>query len=111
MKVGKKINHWSIPALAERKRNYELIMALSPVATEAEATVIVDDVEKFIVSSGGEVTGREEWGVKRLSYLVNNFQEGSYYKADIMLESSDVKELERTLNANQDVLVHLISKS
>ena len=55
MKVGKKISHWSIPALAERKRNYELIMALSPVATEAEATVIVDDVEKFIVSSGGEV--------------------------------------------------------
>jgi len=42
---------------------------------------------------------------------VNNFQEGSYYKADILLESSDVKELERTLNANQDVLVHLISKS
>ena len=41
--------------MAERKRNYELIMALSPVATEAEATVIVDDVEKFIVSSGGEV--------------------------------------------------------
>ena len=106
MKVGKKNNQWSIPALAERKRNYELVMALSPVATEAEATVIVDDVEKFIVSTGGEFTGREEWGVKRLSYLVNN-----YYKADILLESSDVKELERTLNANQDVLVHLISKS
>ena len=96
--------------MAERKRKYELIMALSPVSTEAEATVIVDSVADVITSSGGEVTGREEWGVKRLAYLVNNFQEGSYYKADISMDSSDVKELARTLNANQDVLVHLISK-
>ena len=96
--------------MAERKRKYELIMALSPVSTEAEATVIVDSVADVITSSGGEVTSREEWGVKRLAYLVNNFQEGSYYKADISMDSSNVKELERTLNANQDVLVHLISK-
>ena len=48
--------------------------------------------------------------MKRLAYLVNNFQEGSYYKADISMDSSNVKELDRTLNANQDVLVHLISK-
>ena len=105
-----KNNHWSVLALAERKRKYELIMALSPVSTEAEATVIVDSVADVITSSGGEVTGREEWGVKRLAYLVNNFQEGSYYKADISMDSSNVKELDRTLNANQDVLVHLISK-
>ena len=50
--------------MAERKRKYELIMALSPVSTEAEATVIVDSVADVITSSGGEVTGREEWGVK-----------------------------------------------
>jgi len=96
--------------LAERKRNYELIMALSPAATEDEAATIVNSIAEFISSSGGEVSGEEEWGVKRLSYIVNNFHEGSYYKADITIESSDVKELERTLNANQDVLVHLISK-
>lgn len=105
-----KNNHWSVVALAERKRKYELVMALSPVSTEAEATVIVDSIADVVTSSGGEVTGREEWGVKRLSYLVNNFHEGSYYKADVSMDSSDVKELERTLNANQDVLVHLISK-
>jgi len=105
-----KIINWSVLALDERKRKYELVMALSPVSTEAEATVIVDGIADVITSSGGEVTGREEWGVKRLSYLVNNFQEGSYYKADISMDSSDVKELVRTLNANQDVLVHLISK-
>ena len=39
--VWLKNNHWSVLALAERKRKYELIMALSPVSTEAEATVIV----------------------------------------------------------------------
>ena len=97
--------------MAERKRNYELVVALSPVATEAEASAIVDNISEFITSSGGEVKAREEWGVKRLSYLVKNYQEGSYYKADVTMESSNIKELERTLNANQDVLLHLISKA
>ena len=96
--------------MAERKRNYELVVALSPVATETEASEIVDNISEFITSSGGEVNGREEWGVKRLSYLVRNYQEGSYYKADVTMESSSVKELERTLNANQELWVHLISK-
>ena len=53
--------------MAERKRNYELVVALSPVATETEASAIVDNISEFITSSGGEVNGREEWGVKRLS--------------------------------------------
>ncbi|MDC0035091.1 30S ribosomal protein S6 [Chloroflexi bacterium] len=106
-----KNNQWSTLDLAERKRNYELVVALSPVATEAEASAIVDNISEFITSSGGEVKAREEWGVKRLSYLVKNYQEGSYYKADVTMESSNIKELERTLNANQDVLLHLISKA
>ena len=33
--------------MAERKRNYELVVALSPVATETEASEIVDNISEL----------------------------------------------------------------
>ena len=63
--------------LAERKRNYELVVALTPVVNEAEAETIVENISGFISDQGGEVTESETWGIRRLSFPIKNFQEGN----------------------------------
>ena len=96
--------------MAERKRNYELVVALTPVVNEAEAETIVENISGFISDQGGEVTESETWGIRRLSFPIKNFQEGNYVRSLLTLDASSVVELERSLQANEEVLVHMVSR-
>ena len=96
--------------MAERTRKYELVMALSPMANDTETDAILSDLEDLIVSNGGEVSEKENLGLKRLSFPVNNYREGSYIRTLISMESSSVSQLESNLNANEDVLLHMVIK-
>ncbi len=96
--------------MAEIIRKYELVMALSPMANETEADVILSNLEEFIASNGGEVSEKENWGLKRFSYPVKNYREGNYVRTLISMGSSSVSQLESNLNANEDVLIHMVTK-
>ena len=96
--------------MAERTRKYEVVMALSPMANDTEADAILSNLEDFIASNGGEVSEKENLGLKRLSFPVNNYREGNYIRTLISMESSSVSQLESNLNANEDVLLHMVIK-
>ena len=96
--------------VADRKRNYELVMALTPVVNEAEAEAIVENITGFVSDQGGEITESETWGIRRLSYPIKNFQEGNYVRALLSIDASSVTELDRTLQANEEVLLHMVSR-
>ena len=96
--------------MAERIRKYEIVMALSPMANETESDAIISNLEDFIASNWGEVSEKENWGLKRLSYPVKNYREGNYVRTLISMSSSSVSQLENNLNANEDVLIHMVTK-
>ena len=73
--------------MAERIRKYEIVMALSPMANETESDAIISNLEDFIASNGGEVSEKENWGLKRLSYPVKNYREGNYVRTLISMSS------------------------
>ena len=63
-----------------------------------------------IAETGGEVSDHEIWGLRRLAYPINRFQEGHYVLAHFSLDAAHLRELERTLAASEDMLRHLITK-
>ena len=96
--------------MAERVREYELVMAISPSIDDTEIDGGVSKVSDYVSTSGGEVVSSESWGLKRLSYPVINFQEGHYLKLSLSLESGAISGLERNINSNEEVLLHLVSR-
>jgi small subunit ribosomal protein S6 len=96
--------------LSERNREYELLMALSPVASGSEATDLVDSILGYVTEKGGELVERESLGVKRLSYPINDYREGNYVRAVLNMTAGDIRGFERTLNANENILVHMVSR-
>ena len=96
--------------VAQRIRQYELVMVLSPEANEDEITGTMELVTKFVTQHGGSVSEEDRWGVRRLSYPIRRFQEGNYTLTRFALDASDAVELERTLTASEDVLRHLVTK-
>ncbi len=93
----------------QRLRDYELVMVLSPEVGDEEVTATVERVTGFVAERGGSVVDQEHWGLRRLAYPIRNFQEGNYILTRFTLDSQDVRELDRTLTASQDLLRHLVT--
>ena len=96
--------------VAQRMRDYELVMVLSPEVGEDEVSATIDRVTSFVTERGGTVSEQETWGVRRLAYAIRRFQEGNYIMTRFALDAKDVLELDRSLTASEDVLRHLVTK-
>lgn len=96
--------------VAQRLRDYEMMMILTPETTEEEVTSSVDRISKFIEDQGGSVTSHETIGQRRLAYSINKFMEGIYVLVYLSLDAKDVIALDRNLLGSDDVLRHLIMK-
>ena len=95
---------------SQRIRDYELVMILSPEATESEAAQTVKRISDIISEGGGSISHQENWGIRRLAYPIQRFIEGNYFIMRCQMEAQAAAELDKTLNAAQDVMRHLVFK-
>ena len=92
----------------QRMRDYEMVMILSPEATESEAAATARRITTLITDGGGSISNQENWGTRRLAYPIQRFIEGNYVITRCVMDARAATELDKTLNAAQDVLRHLI---
>ena len=96
--------------IAERIREYEVVMILSPEATEEEIAATLERVDGQITGAGGTVGEHNNWGLKRLAYPVQKFREGNYILVKFSMDSSAVTEMNRSLKASGDIIRFLMTK-
>ena len=96
--------------VAQRLRDYELVMVLSPEGDEEQVEATMQRVSDFVAGAGGSVSEQQNWGVRRLAYPIKRFQEGTYVLTQFSMDAGDVLELDRIMKASEDVLRHLITK-
>jgi len=96
--------------VAQRTRDYEIVMVLSPEATEEEISEVVERVGDLIGGGGGSLTEHNVWGLRPLAYPIKNFQEGNYVLAKFSVDADSISELNRTLQASEDIVRFLITK-
>ena len=97
--------------VAQKTRDYELVMILSPEATEEEVSATVERVDGLIVNGGGTVAEHKNWGLRQLAYPVKNFHEGNYILTRFDLGADAVLEFNRTLTASEDIIRFLVTKT
>ncbi len=96
--------------MSERIRNYELIMALSPVANEDEASSILEGISGYVNDQGGNIEDQEIWGIRRLAFPVKDFQEGNYVRTLLKMDSIQTQDFDKILEANQEILIHMLTR-
>jgi small subunit ribosomal protein S6 len=77
-------------------------------ATQAEA--LGETFAALIKEQGGEVTKREYWGLRNLSFRIKKNRKGHYMLLNIDGPPAAVLEMERTMRINEDVLRYLTIK-
>ena len=59
---------------------------------------------KILEENDGQVVKVEQWGLRDLAYTIKNYNKGYYTFLGINAESASIKELERKMRLNEDVL-------
>lgn len=86
---------------------YETLYILDTELDE-EARNAVNEKIKDVIGSSGEITNIEEWGTRKLAYLINKKSEGYYVKINFTASPDVPKELTRIFRITESVLRYLI---
>ena len=89
-------------------RSYELTVIISPETDDEKAEALKSQVRALITQGGGEITGEEDWGRRKLAYPIGKHSEGNYFLARFNLDAVPAKQLESTFNLTEDVIRYLL---
>jgi len=91
-------------------RPYEVLVIVDPRPTDEEVAALLTQLGEQITSLGGEVVKMENWGKRRLAYDIRKQREGTYAVFEVSAEPAMVRELERQLRLNENVLRFLSTR-
>lgn len=85
-------------------RLYELLLILDPRPTDEEVSQILAKLQENLKALGAEIQRVENWGKRRMTYEIRKQREGTYAVFELSAEPAMVKEFERQLGLNENVL-------
>jgi small subunit ribosomal protein S6 len=83
---------------------YECVLIARNDVTQQQVEAVADTVAAQLEAEGGSVPKREYWGLRSLSYRIKKNRKGHYMLLGLDALPASVKEMERLLSLNEDVL-------
>ena len=91
-------------------RPYEVLIIVDPRPTDEEVAALLTQLGEQLKTLGAEVTKVDNWGKRRLAYDIRKQREGTYAVLDVSAEPSMVKEFERQVGLNENVLRYVSTR-
>src|SRR6476620_1728340 len=60
-------------------KNYETVFILNPVLSDVQVKETVSKFEEFLTSRGAKMVSKEDWGLKKMAYEIQNKKSGFYH--------------------------------
>ena len=89
------------------RRKYELMLILNPNKQSDEIDALIEKITGWITELEGSISKDDRWGKRKLAYPINKESEGFYNLVYFELDSLNVKEFNRKLNLDEDVMKYL----
>lgn len=83
---------------------YETVLIARNDISQQQVDAIVDGIAAQIETDGGSVQKREYWGLRTLAYRIKKNRKGHYVLLGLDTKSETLKEIERQLSINEDIL-------
>lgn len=58
--------------------HYETVFILNPVLSETQVKETVSKFEDYLTSKGAKIVAKEDWGLKKMAYEIQNKKSGFY---------------------------------
>jgi small subunit ribosomal protein S6 len=89
---------------------YEHVLITRQDISPQQAEALNEELKTLLEGLGGHIAKIEYWGLRNLTYRIKKNRKGHYSLLAIDAPSSAVKEMERQLSINEDVLRYLTLK-
>lgn len=86
---------------------YESVYIARPDVTSAQVEALTLTLTNIVTENGGTVKKSEYWGLKSLSFRIKKNRKGHYSLMNIDAPAAAIRELERNMRINEDVLRYL----
>jgi len=90
-------------------REYELGLVLRPDLNDEEMEAQILRIGQQIETRGGEITRLDKWGRRRMAYGIQRYREGYYAFMEFRLDSLALRDLDRVMRVQENVMRHLIT--
>ena len=85
-------------------RLYESVFIARQDISSAQVETMADEFAGIITNAGGTIHKREYWGLRSLAYRIKKNRKGHYIMFNLETDSETLKEYERIMGLNEDVL-------
>ena len=89
-------------------RKYELVCILHPDLDETAFNDAVDKIKGWISDSEGSVESVDNWGRRKMAYMIRKQLEGQYILINANMLPSATAEFERKLRLLETVMRHML---
>ena len=87
--------------------HYETVFILNPVLSEEQIKETVKKYEEILVSKGAKMISKENWGLKKLAYAIQNKKSGFYHLFEYTVAGEAINELEIEFRRDERIMRYL----
>ena len=89
---------------------FEAVLLISPENSDKSLEKNIKAFQDIIINNSGKITNTEDWGLRDLSYDINNFKKAFYKYFQLEIDGSNLQKITKNLNQNDNILRHLFIK-
>lgn len=90
--------------------HYETVFILNPVLSDTQIEETVKKFEDFLISRGGTMVSKENWGLKKLAYPIQHKKSGFYHLFEFISEGEVISPYELEFKRDERIMRYLTVK-
>ena len=89
---------------------FEAVILLSPEISTSVRKDIITKFNDIISEKDGKIIDTEDWGLRDLSYKINNFSKAYYNFFQIEIDGIKLENIKKNLNQDENFIRHIFVK-
>ncbi|QLE00071.1 30S ribosomal protein S6 [Galbibacter sp. BG1] len=90
--------------------HYETVFILNPVLSDTQIKETVKKFEDFLTAKGAEFVSKEDWGLKKLAYPIQNKKSGFYHLFEFKVAGEAIEPFELEFRRDERIMRYLTVK-
>ncbi|GLB53763.1 30S ribosomal protein S6 [Neptunitalea chrysea] len=90
--------------------HYETVFILNPVLSDTQIKETVKKFEDFLIEKGAEFVSKEDWGLKKLAYPIQNKKSGFYHLFEFKVAGEAIDNFELEFRRDERIMRYLTVK-
>ncbi|SCY00844.1 SSU ribosomal protein S6P [Nonlabens sp. Hel1_33_55] len=86
---------------------YETVFILNPVLSDDQVKETAKKFENFLTERGAKMVAKEDWGLKKMAYTIDNKKSGFYHLFEFTAPGEVINEYEVEFRRDERVMRYL----